>query len=207
VGAIAARGRELEGGPAGRLRHLAAFRERLAADRLVEPFEAAEYRRAARRALDRVHFTGRLEHEDLPALLPACSAQVVPSTFPEAFGMVAAEAACCGALPVSAAHSGLAEVTAALAPAVNDSIADLLSFPVDDHAVEALASRLVGWLTLAAEERRDAAGSLAAAARGRFGWEGVARGVIAAAGGRLDELPAPAQIEAVGDGVARPPSG
>ena len=38
-----------------------------------------------------------------------------PSTFPEAFGMVAAEAASTGALPVCADHSGLAEVAGALA--------------------------------------------------------------------------------------------
>ena len=50
--------------------------------------------------------TGRLEHDELAELLPAVEATVVPSTFPEAFGMVAVEAAACGALPVSAAHSG-----------------------------------------------------------------------------------------------------
>ena len=65
--------------------------------------------------------TGRLEHEELAELLPACEALVVPSTFPEAFGMVAAEAAACGALPVSAAHSGLAEVSEVLARAVPDA--------------------------------------------------------------------------------------
>ena len=59
-------------------------------------------------------FTGRLDHDELAELLPACEALVVPSTFPEAFGMVAAEAAACGALPISAAHSGLAEVSDAL---------------------------------------------------------------------------------------------
>ena len=35
----------------------------------------------------------------------------MPSTFPEAFGMVAVEAAACGALPVSAGHSGMLEVS------------------------------------------------------------------------------------------------
>ena len=86
------------------------------------------YLAAAPRAAERVVFTGGLEHRDLPLLLPACEAQVVPSTFPEAFGMVAAEAACCGALPLSASHSGLAEVTATLAEAVEPGIAALLSF-------------------------------------------------------------------------------
>ena len=62
--------------------------------------------------------TGRLEHDELAPLLAACEAQVVPSTFPEAFGMVAAEAAACGALPVVADHSGLGEVRAILAAGV-----------------------------------------------------------------------------------------
>ena len=83
--------------------------------------------------------TGRLDHEELAELLPACEAMVVPSTFPESFGMVAAEAAACGVLPISAAHSGLAEVTRALAAAVPEEAAGWLSFPVDDDAVEALA--------------------------------------------------------------------
>jgi glycosyltransferase involved in cell wall biosynthesis len=59
----------------------------------------------------------------LPALLSACEAQVMPSTFPEAFGMVAVEAAACGVLPLSASHSGMAEVTATLAPALARRIA------------------------------------------------------------------------------------
>ena len=63
-------------------------------------------------------WAGRLEHDELADLLPATEAMVVPSTFPEAFGMVAAEAAACGALPVVARHSGLAEVAATLAEAV-----------------------------------------------------------------------------------------
>ena len=70
---------------------------------------------AARGLGERVVFTGRLDHDELAELLPACEALVVPSTFPEAFGMVAAEAAACGVLPISAAHSGLAEVSGALA--------------------------------------------------------------------------------------------
>jgi glycosyltransferase involved in cell wall biosynthesis len=138
-----------------------------------------------------VRLTGRLDHDDLADLLPACEAQVVPSTFPEAFGMVAAEAAACGALPLSAAHSGLAEVTAALAEAVDPDVRPLLSFDPGPEAVEQIAARLVAWLTLEAGERARASEALAALARERFGWEGVARGVLAAASGRLDELVEP----------------
>ncbi len=91
------------------LRHLLAFLDSL------HGAELERYMSAARNLEERVVLTGRLEHEELAELLPACEALVVPSTFPEAFGMVAVEAAACGALPVSAAHSGLAEVSDALA--------------------------------------------------------------------------------------------
>src|SRR6202022_2111972 len=105
-------GRGLEGGRPSPLPKLAAFLDGLDGD------ELERYRLAATRLRDRVVVTGRLEHDELALLLPACEALVVPSTFPEAFGMVAVEAAACGLLPVSAEHSGLAEVSEALARAV-----------------------------------------------------------------------------------------
>jgi glycosyltransferase involved in cell wall biosynthesis len=179
---LAARGRELEGGEAGELRHLAAFLDGLEGER------RARYVAAAGEGMGRVRFTGRLEHEDLPPLLAAAEAQVVPSTFPEAFGMVSAEAAACGALPVCADHSGLAEVAAALAPALDPDLRDLLAFAVDDGGVEAIAARLVRWLSLEPGRRARARAALAAAARERYGWERVAEGVLAAAAGRLEEL-------------------
>jgi glycosyltransferase involved in cell wall biosynthesis len=182
---VAALGRELEGGPRSELTYLAGFLDGLqgeARDRYV---------RAAAGAFDRVHFTGRLEHDDLPDLLPACLAQVVPSTFPEAFGMVAVEAAACGALPLSASHSGLAEVSRQLQQAVDEDVRPLLSFERAPGAVEEIAAKLSAWLALAPEERERARKGLSEEARRRFGWEGVARGVIAAAEGRLGELPAP----------------
>ncbi len=179
---IAARGRELEGGPRSELSHLRAFLEGAGPDWLA----------AAPAAAERVHFTGRLEHDDLPDLLPACEAQVMPSTFPEAFGMVAAEAAACGALPLSAGHSGMAEVTATLAPALPPELRPLLSFEVGPHAVEQIADKLIAWLTLDPAERERARAALADEAARRYSWESVAEGVIAAAQGRLDALPHPA---------------
>jgi glycosyltransferase involved in cell wall biosynthesis len=176
---IAARGRELEGGPPGELRHLMSFLDR--AD--------GEWLSAAPAAADRIHFTGRLEHDDLPALVPACEAQVMPSTFPEAFGMVAAEAAACGVLPLSAGHSGMAEVTATLAPALREELRPLLSFEVGRTAVDQIAEKLIAWLTLDPAERERARSALAAEAARRYSWESVAEGVIAAA--QADSVPPP----------------
>ncbi len=181
---IAAAGRALEGG-SGRsrpLRHLLAFVDGLDGD------ERERYLRAARGLDERVLLTGRLDHEELADLLPACAAMVVPSTFPESFGMVAAEAAACGALPISAAHSGLAEVSAVLAAAVPAPAAGWLSFAIDDRAVEALAERVSGWLHADPRLRARTRAALVETVRERWSWEGVARGVIAAAQGDLDAL-------------------
>jgi glycosyltransferase involved in cell wall biosynthesis len=170
---IAARGRELEGGPAGELRYLGAFLDSVDDGWL----------RAAPAAAERIHFTGRLEHDDLPLLLPACEAQVMPSTFPESFGMVAAEAAACGALPLSANHSGMAEVTATLRPALPERLRPLMSFDVGPGAVREIASKLVEWLELDPAEREEARAALAGEAARRYSWESVAEGVIEAASG------------------------
>jgi glycosyltransferase involved in cell wall biosynthesis len=103
--------------------------------------------------------------------------------------MVAAEAAACGVLPVSAGHSGAAEVSALLAAAVPPEARDWLSFGIDDGAVRAIAARVRGWLQAPDDVRALTRAALVATARERFSWEGVARGVIAAAQGRLAELP------------------
>jgi glycosyltransferase involved in cell wall biosynthesis len=153
--------------------------------------ERASYVAASRALCEQVVFTGRLDHEELADLLPACEALVVPSTFPEAFGMVAAEGAACGALPVSARHSGLAEVSETLAGAVDEQVAAWLSFPVDDRAVPALAACVSGWLQADPELRLQTRKSLVATVRERWSWEGVAGGVIAAARGELATLQKP----------------
>ena len=105
--------------------------------------------------------------------------------------MVAAEAAACGALPVSAGHSGLAEVSRVLAAGLPDPVRLWLSFPLDDDAVDGIAERLIAWLTAPAALRDAARAALATVARERYSWEGVARGVLAASAGQLDALPPP----------------
>jgi glycosyltransferase involved in cell wall biosynthesis len=185
--ALARRGRGAEGGgaPDAPLGHLLAFLQALGGG------QRDRYVTAARGLRERALLTGRLDHEELAELLPACEALVVPSTFPEAFGMVAAEAAACGALPVSAAHSGLAEVSEELARAVPEQAAPWLSFPVDDNAVSAIAERLVAWLGADAQLRERTRAGLVRTVRERWSWEGVAEGVLAAARGELERLRMP----------------
>jgi glycosyltransferase involved in cell wall biosynthesis len=183
---FAAEGRALEGGPPRALTHLGAFLDELERSGAQD---SQDYFKAATSMQERVAFTGRLDHEQLSELLPACGAIVVPSTFPEAFGMVAVEAAACGLLPISAAHSGLAEVSDVLARVVPQQAARWLSFPVDDGVVEAIADRVASWLQASPQTRASAREAIVAAVRARWSWEGVARGVIAAAQGAVEQLP------------------
>jgi glycosyltransferase involved in cell wall biosynthesis len=88
----------------------------------------------------------------------------------------------------------MAEVTATLAPALEADLRALMAFEVGPGAVEEIARKLVDWLRLEEPRRERARASLAELARRRYSWESVAEGVIAAAEGRLDDLPEPADI-------------
>lgn len=176
---VARLGRALEGGEEEPLPILSGF--------LADP--PAGYAEAARGMAGSVDLIGRLEHDEVAELLPGAEALVMPSTFPEAFGMVAAEAAACGVLPVSAGHSGMLEVSRELAAALTPSAAPLTSFPVERGAVKAIAERLERWLSLPETDRNEAREALVRTARRLWSWEGVARGMIAASRGELDRLP------------------
>jgi glycosyltransferase involved in cell wall biosynthesis len=178
---VAELGRGLEGGSAEPLPILSAFLADL----------PDGYLDAANGIADSVEFIGRLEHDQVAELLPGAEALVMPSTFPEAFGMVAAEAAACGVLPVSAGHSGMLEVSRELAATLLPEAAELVSFPVEEGAVKAIADRLNRWFELSENVRAEARQALVATAQRLWSWEGVARGVLAASEGRLDELSAP----------------
>lgn len=181
---IAEAGRGLEGGEAEPLTILRGFLANL----------PAGYMEAARGMAESVELIGRLEHDEVAALLPGTEALVMPSTFPEAFGMVAAEAAACGVLPVSAGHSGMKEVSRELAKALPEDVAELVSFQVEEGAVEAIAGRLNAWLELPEARRAEARQALVRTARRLWSWEGVARGVLAASTGEgAENLPPPLQ--------------
>src|SRR3712207_6365402 len=77
---------------------------------------------------------------------------VVPSVFPEVFGMVAAEAASCGSPPLVARHSSLAAIAAGLESEYPPRLRHLASFTNGD--VGDLRTRLGELLDLDAESWR-----------------------------------------------------
>ena len=122
-------------------------------------------------------FTGPLEHRHLVHLLPLADATLVPSIFPEAFGMVAAEAAAAGSPPLVARHSGLAEVAAGLEAHYPPQLRHLTSFANGD-AVD-LRAKLNELLALPAADREALRHAAREAVVERWSWGGVARRLIA----------------------------
>ena len=124
----------------------------------------------------RTLFTGALEHRHLVHLLPLSDAVVVPSIFPEAFGMVAAEAAAAGAPPLVARHSGLAEIAEGLEAEYPAEHRELASFTTGD--VDELRAKLERLLALSADERARLGEAARRAVVARWSWAGVARRLL-----------------------------
>ena len=124
-----------------------------------------------------VLFTGPLEHRHLVHLLALADVAVVPSIFPEAFGMVAAEAAATGCPPVVADHSGLAEVARGLEEEYPPGRHGLASFPSGDAS--ALRERLEEVLALRGDEREELRAAARRAAVERWSWGSVAGRILA----------------------------
>lgn len=118
-----------------------------------------------------VLFTGPLEHRHLVHLIPLADVTVVPSIFPEAFGMVAAEAAAGGSLPLVARHSGLAEIAEALEAA--GVPASFESGNVDD-----LAEKLESLLQRSASDREELSRRARRVVEERWSWAGVAERLL-----------------------------
>ena len=131
---LAEMGKLLEGGTAGPLEHFE-LSDELLGD-------------AAGMAED-VLFTGPIYHGDLPKLLPAADVASVPSIFPEAFGLVAAEFAASGVVPFVANHSGLEEAGGI----VGQGLPFDLRVEMDGFE-ENVAKALTDYLGLPEEERR-----------------------------------------------------
>ena len=121
-------------------------------------------------------FTGALEHRHLASLIRLTDVTVVPSIFPEAFGMVAAEAAAAGSLPLVAHHSGLAEIAAGVAAEYPEPDRELVSFTSGDSAD--LADKLRRLLALDPQERARLAEAARRAVVERWSWAGVARRLL-----------------------------
>lgn len=147
-------------------------RERPTRDLLEGPSGRAIVALAAR---SRIRFTGRLEHDPLSQLLPTFDLLVVPSILAEAFGMVAAEGAVCGVVPIVPDHSGIGEVGRILEEALGRP--DGLTYAPHERAA-GIAARANELLSLPRADLRGLGLQAAAFARERWSWEHCARDLL-----------------------------
>ncbi|WP_028048275.1 glycosyltransferase [Cellulomonas sp. URHD0024] len=111
---------------------------------------------------DRVHLVGRVDHDDLPALVGSADA-VVATPWYEPFGIVPVEAAACGVPVVGSAVGGLVDT-------VQDGRTGLLVPPRDPAALASALRDLLGH-----PERRAVLGAAARRrAVARYGWDRIA---------------------------------
>ena len=123
-------------------------------------------------------FTGRLEHGPLSKVLPTFDILVVPSIVPEAFGMVAAEAAACAVLPIVPDHSGIAEAGRAVEEAIG--MPRFLTYD-PSRPVDSMAAAIERVLSLPPADRAELGQRAAEVARQRWSWARVAEQLIEAA--------------------------
>lgn len=135
-----------------------------------DPTLRAAYLAGAKGLLADTAWTGAVGHDVLRHLWPLTDITLVPSIFPEAFGMVAAEAAACGSLPIVSDHTGLGEVGRILGAATGlDHTVDTRAVP---RTIAELAERAADWL--ARPDRRDLAHAARRCVEDHWSWDALA---------------------------------
>ncbi|WP_162924596.1 glycosyltransferase family 4 protein [Rubrobacter indicoceani] len=155
-------GKRLEGQPSGGLEHFT-----VGADHEVSEGLPGS-----------VLFVGPLDHGSLSKLLPFADAAVVPSIFPEIFGLVAAEFAASGVVPFVARHSGLAEAGAIVGAGLPFDV----TVAMDDFERN-LTEALEGFLLLSAGERSRCSRTVRNNSVRDLSWLSLARDLVALARG------------------------
>ncbi|HEX2239998.1 MAG TPA: glycosyltransferase family 4 protein [Actinomycetota bacterium] len=135
---------------------------------------------SSRDPLVTVEFTGALDHHSLAALLPTFELLVAPSVVPEAFGMVVAEAAACGVLPIVPNHSGIAEAGAQIEIAIDRS--GWLTFD-SKNPVSGIAAAIDRVLAEPTEALRELEKRAASFAHEQWSWQAVARKLLEVSAG------------------------
>lgn len=118
---------------------------------------------------DRVDYLGRLNQSELAGEYAGAACVIVPSLTPEGFGLVAAEAAVCGAIVIAADHTGLSEVC-------KGGIGIL----VETRNANLWTDKITGVLNLPEHERAKIITRAQTEAKARYTWARVAADTLAA---------------------------
>ena len=164
VDTLVGNGKLFEGGPASPMEHFEVSDEMLGDAAGME---------------DYVEFVGPLYHEELSRVLPAASVAVVPSIFPETFGLVAAEFGASGVPPFVADHSGLREAGGIVGKGLPFDTRVGMSSGFEENISRALTS----YLSLPQDEQRECRKIVEANAVEDLSWGALAERIAELAAG------------------------
>lgn len=125
------------------------------------------------KSLSNVIFVGNLSHRELAPLLSICDVSLVPSVFPEAFGLVAIEASACGVIPIVADHSGLAEIADVLENGIQVEHGFLRTNVKSDTVVDDLAKHVIKAVEYKMEHGEKLKNRLREITVNEFSWSSV----------------------------------
>ncbi len=141
------------------------------------------FRRLSQEEISRITVTGMLEHNTLCELLPLASLSIVPSKWPEAFGMVAVEAMASGVLPLCNYHAGLRDVVDEV-EAVSPEIAEIMKMDLNKF-IDQLPGKVQGALSYLYPDGfenkisfRKIGKQLHGIAVEKFSWDGIAKRLL-----------------------------
>jgi glycosyltransferase involved in cell wall biosynthesis len=166
AGLLTSHGQLFEGGPLSPLEHFGLSHGLL---------------RDAQGMAEDIEFVGPIYHEELSRLLPAVEVAVVPSIFPETFGLVAAEFGASGVPPFVADHSGLHEAGGF----VGRGLPFDLRVGFEGGFEENLARALADYLARPVEERRSYRETVRRNSVEDLSWGALAERIAELAGGKV----------------------
>jgi len=149
-------------------------------DNLDQTGKAQEYFKSATdlNLAEHIIFTGYVGHDSLANLLPCADLAVATSIFPEAFGMVAAEALSSGVMPVQTHQSGFIDVINVVKEHFRDSFRGLKRLDLDEMLVPNLTNNITVFLDyfshMSDDERADIRQRCAQLAEENFSWASIA---------------------------------
>ena len=141
------------------------------------------FRRLSQEEIGRITVTGILDHKTLSELLPLASLAIVPSKWPEAFGMVAVEAMAAGVLPLCNYHAGLRDVVDEV-KAASPRLAEIMRMDLDKFIAQ-LPDKVQNALFFLyphgfeiQSARRKVGEQLRRIAVEKFSWDGIAKRLL-----------------------------
>ncbi len=144
----------------------------------IKRLDGAAYSAAAKGMDKRVMFLGHLAHDEMAPAFAGADVALMPSVYPEAYGLSAIEAAAAGAVPIATYQTGLRTPLDILAAELGDPA--LTRLLPDGELTRGLAAAVTRALAVYETQEPGHRQRLHEAAKREFSWESAALAYLAA---------------------------